>query len=64
MLFRSAGYAPGTALMSFGLEQRAGGHVFQLTFSNGLGTTLAQVARGGTARDDWYIGFNLSRKFY
>ena len=38
--------------------------IFQLTFSNGLGTTLAQVARGGTARDDWYIGFNLSRKFY
>ena len=61
---RIAGYAPRTALMSFGLEQRAGGHVFQLTFSNGLGTTLAQVARGGTARDDWYIGFNLSRKFY
>lgn len=61
---RIASYAPGTALVSFGLEQRAGGHVFQLTFSNGLGTTLAQVARGGTAKDDWYIGFNLSRKFY
>ena len=30
----------------------------------GIETTLAQVARGGTARDDWYIGFNLSRKFY
>jgi Membrane bound beta barrel domain (DUF5777) len=61
---RLNGYAPATALMAFGIEQRAGGHLFQLTFSNGLGTTLAQVARGGTSNDDWYIGFNLSRKFY
>lgn len=61
---RVTGYAPGTALVAFGIEQRAGGHLFQLTFSNGLGTTLAQVARGGTAKDDWYIGFNLSRKFF
>ncbi len=61
---RLSGYAPGTALVAFGIEQRAGGHLFQLTFANGLGTTLAQVARGGTASDDWYIGFNLSRKFY
>ena len=51
-------------LISFGFEQRAGGHVFQLNFSNGFGTTLAQVARGGTAKDDWYLGFNLSRKFF
>jgi len=61
---RIAGYGPREALISFGFEQRAGGHVFQLNFSNGFGTTLAQVARGGTARDDWYLGFNLSRKFY
>jgi len=61
---RFAGYIKGDGLVSFGLEQRAGGHVFQLNFSNGFGTTLAQVARGGTARDDWYLGFNLSRKFY
>ncbi len=58
------GYEPGVTLVSFGLEQRAGGHLFQLNFSNGLGTTLAQVARGGTGKSDWYIGFNLSRKFY
>lgn len=61
---RIAGYKPGVTLISFGLEQRAGGHVFQLNFSNGFGTTMAQVARGGTAKDDWYLGFNLSRKFY
>jgi hypothetical protein len=61
---RVAGYKQGVSLISVGFEQRAGGHVFQLNFSNGFGTTLAQVARGGTARDDWYLGFNLSRKFY
>ena len=61
---RFAGHEEGVALISFGFEQRAGGHVFQLNFSNGFGTTMAQVARGGTAHDDWYLGFNLSRKFY
>jgi hypothetical protein len=61
---RVAGYKPGVTLISFGFEQRAGGHLFQLNFSNGYGTTLAQVARGGTAYDDWYLGFNLARKFF
>lgn len=61
---RLGGYRPGDALVSFGIEQRAGGHVFQLNFSNGLGTTLAQVARGASSSNDWYLGFNLSRKFY
>jgi hypothetical protein len=61
---RLAGYKQGVTMLSFGFEQRAGGHVFQLNFSNGFGTTLAQVARGGTAKDNWYLGFNLSRKFY
>ena len=61
---RLAGYKQGVTLVSFGFEQRAGGHMFQLNFSNGFGTTLAQVARGGTAKDDWYLGFNLARKFY
>lgn len=61
---RLAGYAPGDALLSFGIEKRVGGHAFALNFSNGFGTTMAQIARGGTANDDWYIGFNISRKFY
>lgn len=61
---RVAGYKQGVTQVSFGFEQRAGGHMFQLNFSNGYGTTLAQVARGGTAKDDWYFGFNLARKFY
>jgi hypothetical protein len=61
---RLSGYKQGVTMISFGFEQRAGGHMFQLNFSNGFGTTLAQVARGGTAKDNWYLGFNLSRKFY
>lgn len=61
---RVVGYAPGDALLSFGIEKRAGGHSFQLNFSNGFGTTVAQIARGGTDFEDWYIGFNISRKFY
>lgn len=61
---RVAGYAPGDALLSFGIEKRAGGHAFSLNFSNGFGTTMAQIARGGTSFDDWYIGFNIARKFY
>jgi hypothetical protein len=61
---RVAGYAPGDALLSFGIEKRVGGHAFALNFSNGFGTTMGQIARGGTGNDDWYIGFNISRKFY
>jgi hypothetical protein len=61
---RLAGHAPGEALISFGIEQRAGGHMFQLNFSNGLGSTLAQVARGAASGNDWYLGFNLTRKFF
>ncbi len=59
---RLAGYDPGKAQVGFGLEKRAGGHSFQLNVGNAFGTTFAQMARGGT--DDWYIGFNISRKFY
>jgi len=29
-----------------------------------LGTTPAQVARGQQGPKDWFIGFNLTRKFY
>lgn len=61
---RLAGHAPGDALVSLGIEKRAGGHAFSLNFSNGFGTTMAQIARGGTSVDDWHIGFNISRKFY
>lgn len=61
---RVAGYDPRVNQASFGIEKRAGGHVFQFNFNNGFGTTWGQMARGGTSNDDWYIGFNISRKFY
>ncbi len=61
---RLAGYDPNVNLASFGLEVRAGGHLFQINFSNGLGTTLGQIARGGNTNDSWFIGFNISRKFF
>ena len=50
--------------LTFGIEQRVGGHAFQINFSNDLGTTPAQTARGQQGVDDWFIGFNISRKFY
>ncbi len=58
------GYDNGAAHLTFGIEKRAGGHLFQLNFSNHFGTTFAQIARGGTTYDDWYMGFNISRKFF
>jgi hypothetical protein len=61
---RAAGYKPGANQGSVGIEKRAGGHVFQLNFSNGFGTTLAQIARGGPDERSWYMGFNISRKFF
>jgi hypothetical protein len=61
---RVSGFDPGSTQMSFGLEKRAGGHVFQLTITNGFGTTMGQIARGAANTDDWHLGFSISRKFY
>jgi len=61
---RAAGYRPGASHATVGLEKLVGGHVFQVNFSNGVGTTIGQVARGGSSNKDWYLGFNISRKFW
>ena len=61
---RLSGYAPGVAQGSIGIEMRSGGHAFQINFSNGFGTTLGQIARGGISSDSWFIGFNIARKFF
>ena len=61
---RLAGFDPSVNQVSFGLEGRAGGHLFQLNFSNGFGTTLGQLATGTSSYDRWYIGFNIARKFF
>jgi hypothetical protein len=60
---RLNGYAPGQAEFAFGIERRAGGHMFLLTFTNSLSSTFGQVARGGFP-DTIYMGFNLGRKFF
>jgi hypothetical protein len=58
------GNSPGKTYISFAVEKRAGGHSFQINFSNGVGTTLGQIAQGGLDYDVWYLGFNISRKFF
>jgi len=62
---RLAGYKPGPSQISFGIEERIGGHVFQLNFSNGFSTSLRQLAssRPLPGVNNWHIGFNLTRKF-
>jgi hypothetical protein len=60
---RAGGYSPDKAAYGFGVEKRAGGHLFQLNFNNGQGTTFGQLARGGFS-DSLYLGFNLARKFF
>jgi hypothetical protein len=59
-----AGLRDGADHLSFGIERRAGAHMFQFTVSNALGTTYRQIARGGANPGDWYVGFNLTRRFY
>lgn len=61
---RPSGLRDGVTHASVGIEKRAGGHMFQLNFSNAIGTTMAQIARGGGDASDWYMGFNISRKFF
>lgn len=60
---RAGGYTPDKPAFGFGIEKRAGGHLFQLNFNNGQGTTFGQLARGGFS-DSLYLGFNLARKFF
>jgi Membrane bound beta barrel domain (DUF5777) len=65
---RVSGFDPGVNQVSFGIEKRVGGHSFQMNFSNSIGTTLGQVARGGLkderGKQDWFLGFNITRKFF
>lgn len=61
---RVAGYDPGKLATSFAVEKRVGGHSFQLNFGNSLGTTMGQIARGGPENREWYLGFNITRKFF
>ena len=61
---RIAGDRPNRTQHGIAIEKRKGGHLFQLNFSNGFGTTMAQIARGVDRQSDWYLGFNVTRKFF
>jgi hypothetical protein len=60
---RLAGYDPETAHWTAGVEKLVGGHMFQINVSNSVGTTISQVARGGSDNDT-FLGFNITRKFW
>ena len=57
------GFDQGNDHFAVAVEKRAGGHIFQVNFSNGLGATPVQLAQGASD-GDWYIGFNITRRFY
>jgi hypothetical protein len=61
---RASGFRPGVSMKTFGIEKRLGGHTFQVNVSNSLGTTMAQMARGASNDRDWFLGFNISRRFF
>lgn len=61
---RLAGYDPGADQITFGIESRTGGHLFQINVGNGLGTTFGHLAGGGVDYDQWFLGFNIARKFF
>jgi hypothetical protein len=61
---RASGFRPGVSMKTFGIEKRLGGHMFQLNVSNSIGTTMAEMSRGASNDRDWFLGFNISRKFY
>jgi hypothetical protein len=61
----TATYVEGRQLVSFAIEGQVGGHLFQVNFSNGFASTPANIARGAAGgKTNWYLGFNISRKFY
>jgi hypothetical protein len=59
---RLAGYDPGRGVWGVAIEKATRGHTFQLNFTNAFGTTLGQIARGGSEHDV-YLGFNITRRF-
>ena len=60
---RIAGLHNANPHASFAIEKRVGGHGFQLNVSNGLGSTIGQIAQGGS-EDGWFLGFNITRRFF
>jgi len=61
---RTSGTRAGVNHVGVAVEKHVGGHVFQLNVSDSAATTLGQIARGGPAGRKWFLGFNISRKFF
>jgi hypothetical protein len=61
---RVAGFKPGSTYGGFAIEKHVGGHQFQLNVSDSFATTMGQIAVGGPEPTNWYLGFNISRKFF
>jgi len=59
---RLAGHDPGRGTWGVALDKKAGGHTFQVNFTNSFGTTFGQLARGGDTHNV-YLGFNITRLF-
>jgi Membrane bound beta barrel domain (DUF5777) len=59
-----SGFRPEVNHGSLAIEKCAGGHVFQLNASDSFATTMGQIARCGPPSNSWYLGFNISRKFF
>jgi hypothetical protein len=59
---RLSGFMPNRSTWGVAIEKHTRGHLFQLNFTNGFGTTYGQLARGG-AGSNVYLGFNIARKF-
>jgi hypothetical protein len=61
---RIAGHDPGRATWAIAAEKKtgSGGHTLSLALTNSFGTTLGQIARGGSDHDI-YLGFNITRRF-
>lgn len=58
-----AGFTPGGHHATVGLEKRVGGHMFQINVSRSLAQGLTRLARGDDA-EGWFLGFNITRKFF
>ena len=59
---RVSGHDPGRGTWGVAIEKQTAGHTLQLNFTNSFGTTLGELARGGSPHDI-YLGFNLVRRF-
>ncbi|HSA95391.1 MAG TPA: DUF5777 family beta-barrel protein, partial [Acidobacteriota bacterium] len=61
-----AGYKDTESGWGLGIEEKIGGHVFQVFVTNAFGLTAAQYLPGGDLRlsdFDFRIGFNIFRRF-